>query len=111
MIEYFLHVSVRHDGDRKYSAVMASILPLGRAVLKPILPIAPNWEPRAGVIYSRLFKYTQQHTAGFTENNSFPHILRPAHPIGTLGVAALCQDNPDMMYPLLEHCINLDIYI
>ena len=53
--------------------------------------------------------YTQQHTAGFTENNWFPHILRPTHPIGTLGVvAALCQENPDMMYPLLEHCINLD---
>ena len=33
-----------------------------RAGLKPI-------EPHAGVIYSWLFKYTQQHTAGFTENN------------------------------------------
>jgi hypothetical protein len=39
---------------------------------------------RARVIYSRLFKYTQQHTAGFTENsNDFifygaPHLLRPS---------------------------------
>jgi hypothetical protein len=28
--------------------------------------------PRARVIYSRLFKYTQQHTADFTENNWVP---------------------------------------
>ena len=34
--------------------------------------------PRAGVIYSWLFKYTQQHTACFTENNWAPHLLRPA---------------------------------
>ena len=41
-----------------------------RAGLKPI-------GPRAGVIYYWLYKYTQQHTAGFTENNWTPHILRP----------------------------------
>ena len=34
--------------------------------------------PRVGVIYSWLFKYTQQHTACFTENNWAPHLLRPA---------------------------------
>jgi len=28
--------------------------------------------PRAGVIYSRLFKYTQQHIAGFTEEQLGP---------------------------------------
>jgi len=35
--------------------------------------------PRAGVIYSWLFKYAQQHTAGYTENNiSFaPHSAGP----------------------------------
>ena len=33
---------------------------------------------RAGAIYSRLFKYTQKHTAGFTENSNFtPHLLSP----------------------------------
>jgi hypothetical protein len=32
------------------------------------LPIGP----RTGVIYSRLFKYTQQHTACFTENSIGP---------------------------------------
>ena len=36
-----------------------------RAMLKPIEPIGS----RAGVIYSWLFKYTPQHTGGFTENN------------------------------------------
>ena len=41
--------------------------------------------PSAWVIYSRLFKYTQQHTAGFTENSNdynslyeVPHLLRLA---------------------------------
>jgi len=33
-----------------------------------LLPIGP----RAGAIYSRLFKLTQQHTAGFTENGIGP---------------------------------------
>ena len=33
--------------------------------------------PRAEVIYSRQFKYTQQHTAGFTENSNLAqHLLR-----------------------------------
>ena len=31
--------------------------------------------PRSGVIYSWLFKYTQQHTAGFTENSNYFHIV------------------------------------
>jgi hypothetical protein len=39
-----------------------------RVALKPIGPIASNWAPHVGVIYSWLFKYTQQHTASFTEN-------------------------------------------
>ena len=30
---------------------------------------------RAGVIYSRLFKYTQQHTSGFTQENWVPHLI------------------------------------
>ena len=34
--------------------------------------------PRAGNIYSRLFRYTQQHTAGFTETNWAPHLLQPS---------------------------------
>ena len=34
--------------------------------------------PRAVVIYSRLFKYTHQHTAGFTENSVGPWLLKPA---------------------------------
>ena len=42
---------------------------------KPIGPIFHNWA-RAGVIYSQLFKYTQQHTAGFTENDWVTHLLR-----------------------------------
>ena len=40
--------------------------------LKQIGPIAPNWV-RTAVIYSWLFKYTQQHTVGFTENSIGPH--------------------------------------
>ena len=43
---------------------------LNRAGLKPIGPIA-----RICAIYPRLFKCTQQHTAGFTENNSAPHLI------------------------------------
>ena len=39
-----------------------------RVSLKTIGPI----EPRAGVIYIRLFKYTQ-HAAGFTENSTGSH--------------------------------------
>ena len=49
----------------------------GRAGLKQIGPIAPNCAPH--FIYSRLFKHTQQHTAGFTENSSWaPHLPRPS---------------------------------
>jgi hypothetical protein len=41
---------------------------------KLLLPIGPAPEgPHTGVIYSRLFKYTQQHTVCFTENQ---HPLR-----------------------------------
>jgi hypothetical protein len=39
------------------------------ARFKPIEPIGPC----AGVIYSRLFKYAQQHTAGFTDNIIGPY--------------------------------------
>jgi hypothetical protein len=35
--------------------------------LKPFGSIVPNWV-RAGVICSRLFKYTQHHTEGFSES-------------------------------------------
>ena len=42
--------------------------------LKPIDFIAPNWAPRWS--YLLLPVYTQQHTAGFTENNE----LSPAYP-------------------------------
>ena len=31
---------------------------------------------RAGVIHFRLFKYTQQHTAGFTENSIGPALQK-----------------------------------
>jgi hypothetical protein len=34
--------------------------------------------PHAGFIYSLLFKYTQQYTAGFTENKWALHLLKPA---------------------------------
>ena len=44
--------------------------------LKLIGPIAPNWA-RTDVIYSWLFMYIQQHTAGFTENNRAAHLLMP----------------------------------
>jgi len=44
-----------------------------RVGLEPVGPI----EIRAGVFYYRLFKYTQ-HTAGFTENNWVPRLLRNA---------------------------------
>jgi len=47
------------------------------AGLKPIGQIAPNWA-RARVIYSMLFKYTQQRNASLTENNWVSHLLRPA---------------------------------
>jgi hypothetical protein len=47
-----------------------------RTRLKLIGPIAPNWA-RTDVICSWLFKYIQQHTAGFTENNRAPHLLMP----------------------------------
>jgi len=41
-------------------------------------PIGPRvFGPRAGVIYSRLFKYIQQHTSGFTENSWAQHLLMP----------------------------------
>ena len=40
-----------------------------RTDLKP--NAEPIW-PRDGVIYSWLFKYAQQHTAGFTQNNIVP---------------------------------------
>ena len=33
---------------------------------------------RGGVIYSGLFKYTDEHTACFTENNWAPHLSRMA---------------------------------
>jgi hypothetical protein len=45
----------------------------------------------AGIIYSRL--YTQQHTAGFTENNWTPHHLRPTLSIqlnATLSIYKVC---------------------
>jgi len=41
--------------------------------LKPIRSIGT----RTGVIYSWLFEFTQQHTAGFTENNWATHPLWP----------------------------------
>jgi hypothetical protein len=50
--------------------------PTHRTDLKPI-------GPSAGVISSRLFKNTQQHTAGFTENNWTAHLLRPTLPTYT----------------------------
>jgi len=35
--------------------------------------------PRTGFIYSRLFKFTQQHSAAFTERIALgPYILKPA---------------------------------
>ena len=46
-----------------------------RTELTPIGPITLIWA-HPGVIYSRLFKYAQQHTAGFTENNWAPYLLR-----------------------------------
>jgi len=50
-----------------------------RVGFKPTGPIALQLGPalngpRAGVIYSRLFKYTDQHTACFSENCIGPRI-------------------------------------
>jgi len=49
----------------------------------PLKPIGPMG-PRAGFIYSRLFKYTQQHTTGFTAMivilYEAPYILMPILP-------------------------------
>jgi hypothetical protein len=38
--------------------------------------LLPIWH-HVAVIYIRLFKYTKQHTAGFTENNWALHLPRP----------------------------------
>ena len=50
----------------------------------PYLPRGEKWLYNTGLqpigprAYSPLFKYTQQHTAGFTENNNWaPRLLRP----------------------------------
>jgi hypothetical protein len=40
-----------------------------------VLSQLPPTVPRAGVIYSRLFKYIQQHTAGLTDNHWASHLL------------------------------------
>jgi hypothetical protein len=45
-----------------------------RSQLVKLLPIGPL----ARDIYSWLFKYTQQHTADFTENSWGLHLLKPA---------------------------------
>ena len=59
-----------------YKKIICDInINVNRAGIKPIGPITP----RAGVIYSWPFKYTQQHTAGFTKNNKWvPHLQRQA---------------------------------
>jgi hypothetical protein len=41
--------------------------------LDQLLPIGSHDR----VVYSRMFKYTQQYTAGFTENNWYPYLLIP----------------------------------
>jgi len=45
---------------------MSECVIVNRVSLKPMRTIAPNWA-RAGIIYWRLFKYTQQDTAGLME--------------------------------------------
>lgn len=37
--------------------------------IKPIGPIAASWASRWSYLLSALFKYTQHHIVGFTENN------------------------------------------
>ena len=62
------------------NTMSSCILDLVRVLLQtgPALnQMLPIW-PLDGVIYSWLFKYTQQHTAGFTENSWNPRLLRLA---------------------------------
>jgi hypothetical protein len=65
------------NNRRKINGSRVHSMYLPTTVLKLIGSIAPNWAC-AGVIYSQLFKYKQQHTAGFTENNWIRHLFRTA---------------------------------
>jgi hypothetical protein len=74
------HLFLRSLNNRKIietEARTTSITPgLTLNQIDQLLPI----DSHVGVIYYRLFKFTQQHTAGLTENNWSPHLLRPALP-------------------------------
>ena len=63
-----LEITLQFDLSLKRQVILT--MPIIRTGLKPI-------GPRSGIIHSQLFKYTQQHTACFTENNWAPHLLRP----------------------------------
>jgi len=88
-----------------YSSFCFHLRPgLALSQLDQLLP----FEPRDGVIYSRLFKYIQQHTAGFTENNWAPRLLRPGPvfiyllPLRTDGL-----HSPFCFHLRLSACIHL----
>ena len=62
-------LSMVKQGNR--SALTTTIRGYTGSTLNPIGPRAEG--SHAGVVYYRLFKYTQQHTACFKENNIGPH--------------------------------------
>ena len=71
-IAIFPPIQVRGGGNG-YIAIFPGGMAMGEKWLynTGLQPIGPR-------AYSPLFKYTQQHTAGFTENNNWaPRLLRP----------------------------------
>ena len=62
--------------------------------VKPIGLIAPNWALRLRILMgSRSFKYRQQHTAGFTENN-----IAGADPVGAHPARAPLELEKSMIF-------------
>jgi len=80
-LRYFLTFIWQEATQWNWPSFLQSSLYIYRTGLQPIGPIGPKWTPRLrgpcwGYL-SLLVKYTQQHTAGFTENNWDPYFLRP----------------------------------
>ena len=61
-----------------------------------------NWKSNP-VIYSQLFKYTKQHTAGFTEKNWSPHLLRPALAISGFRRKHTCYHTFSLLSPFFVY--------
>jgi hypothetical protein len=76
LITEMLEICIQTSYDQNVQLILKSYLPVVYGTpfsqLDQLLPIGH----RAGVIYYQLFKYKQQHTADFTENNWVPHLLR-----------------------------------